>query len=752
MSSLYEFGPFRLEPDEERLLREGAPVSLTPKVFDTLVTLVRRAGTLVDKDALMREVWPDAHVEDANITVNISTLRKALGDGVDGQRYIETVPKRGYRFVSPVRVLEAPTRVPERAPSAAGSPVVDPIAPTLPALISAGPGPTDSPTIGEMASRPQASIASPLEEALATPVPRRRFWKVLAGVVPGAGIAVALGALALSRSSAKRGGFAWERMATQGKLRLLLPAETGAQSAALSPAGHMLAYVADDGRGRTDLFVAQVTGGGQLRLTNDDAREAQPAFSPDGRSIAFTRRQPPSPTPEICIVPALGGRAPRAVINGVDPAWSPQGTRLVFVGQARTDGPQALFTCNLDGGDTQQLLAADGGYPFLRHPAWSPDGRTIAIVRGPGGVAGEIWLVPADGGTPERFTEKSTHTWCDWPRFTADGTAIVHTSSRGGATNLWVQQVAQRVPIRLTTGPGPDEVPSVSREGAVVFVNSRGRNELFVHDVGAGTTRTLLTHTPYLWAPVFSPDGRDITFARGEVDGSWHIWTVPTAGGTPRQLTSGSDSEIYPRYTRDGASILFQTRGAPGRIWTMPRNGGTPAALTKGDREDGYADPSPDGTQIAFARADGEEHVYLMPMAGGEARRLVDRPSTVPHWSPDGTLIAFSPGRGYNRGIFVVGADGSGERRLTERGGWPAWWPDGRRLTYIMIDADGSQQLWTVPLAGGMPTLMSSLPFPGSSNCPFDIGRDGRSLVSTRVVRMSHEIWLLEPPPPTGGD
>jgi Tol biopolymer transport system component len=287
----------------------------------------------------------------------------------------------------------------------------------------------------------------------------------------------------------------------------------------------------------------------------------------------------------------------------------------------------------------------------------------------------------------------------------------------------------------------------VSREGQVVFVNSRGRNELILHDVTANATRTILTHTPYLWAPVLSPDGRDITFTRGEVDGAWHIWTVPVGGGTARQLTSSSESEIYPRYTRDGAAVVYQTRGTPGRIWMVARNGGTPKALTAGDHEDGYGDPSPDGQQLAFARAEGEEHVYLMPLGGGQARRFVDRPSTTPKWSPDGQHIVFSPGRSYDRGIFIVGRDGTGERRLTERGGWPAWWPDGTRVSYIVLDADGSQQIWTVPVSGGQPTWLESLPFPGSSNCPFDVGGDGRSIVSTRVVRMSHEIWLLEPPP-----
>jgi DNA-binding winged helix-turn-helix (wHTH) protein/TolB-like protein len=99
----YVFGLFRLNPSERTLLIEGEQVSLTPKAFEILTVLVRNSGHLVGKDELMREVWPDAFVEEANITQHISMLRKALGDGTDDHRYIETVPRQGYRFMGGVR-------------------------------------------------------------------------------------------------------------------------------------------------------------------------------------------------------------------------------------------------------------------------------------------------------------------------------------------------------------------------------------------------------------------------------------------------------------------------------------------------------------------------------------------------------------------------------------------------------------------------------------------------------------------------
>jgi len=97
---LYEFDRYRLDPADHSLLCDGKPVSLTPKSFEILVILIQNSGRLLTKDELMKRVWPDSFVEEANLTVNISALRKALGETSDNQQFIETVPKLGYRFVA----------------------------------------------------------------------------------------------------------------------------------------------------------------------------------------------------------------------------------------------------------------------------------------------------------------------------------------------------------------------------------------------------------------------------------------------------------------------------------------------------------------------------------------------------------------------------------------------------------------------------------------------------------------------------
>src|SRR4026209_1399516 len=120
----YEFGRFRLNVAERILLRDGEVVPLTPKVFDILLTLVENRGQVVSKEGLMKRVWPDTFVEQGNLTQNISLLRKALGESPGGVQFIETVPRRGYRFVADINEawdgghLNGPAETPAVAPIA----------------------------------------------------------------------------------------------------------------------------------------------------------------------------------------------------------------------------------------------------------------------------------------------------------------------------------------------------------------------------------------------------------------------------------------------------------------------------------------------------------------------------------------------------------------------------------------------------------------------------------------------------------
>src|SRR5580704_2151570 len=346
-------------------------------------------------------------------------------------------------------------------------------------------------------------------------------------------LAVAVVALLVFGRLGKRGG----GPQVGGKLRLFLSSEDNLGGPALSPDGKMVAYVRES-NGRQDLYVSRVAGGEHVRLTNDDSRKDGPQFSPDGERLTFVRYAANAAQPEICVVPALGGGIVPLLPDAQYPAWSPDGNSLAFI--LRKPGEhEALAVSGTDGSNVRTILKGDDVYPFLSTPSWSPDGMTLTVSRSRGGMNRDIWIVPAHGGDATRLTKDAAGVVSDWPVFAPDGRGVVHRSNRGGASNLWLQPLESESPVQLTTGPGPDTSPSISREGTIAFLNSRTRNSLLVYSFADGTSKTLLTEASRVWAPAFSPDGKEIAYSRDEPDGSWHLWIVPASGGLPRQITSG---------------------------------------------------------------------------------------------------------------------------------------------------------------------------------------------------------------------
>jgi serine/threonine-protein kinase len=560
------------------------------------------------------------------------------------------------------------------------------------------------------------------------------------------GIAVMLVALALGAAAAlallRRPAADPTRGAT-GRLSLVLSATGRAFDPVISPDGKMIAYVADEG-GAPDLLVRRVSGGQPVWLTNDPALEAHPAFSPDGERIAYTRRDSTGAAPGIWTIPTLGGVAVPVLADARMPAWSPGGAEIAAV-ERQPGEPERLVAVRPDGGGRRVLLHNEAPYLSLLTPAWAPDGSHLAIVRSTGGVAGEIWLVPADGGGPSRrLARDPPGVWSHHPAFTPDGLALVYSSNRSGATNLW-RAPLDGAPSPLTSGAGPDDSPTVALTGAVLFHNSRWRNELFVQELESGARRTLVTHSPFLWAPDFAPDGRELAYSRAEVDGSWHIWVVPVAGGEARQLTMGSSPQIYGRFTADGATLSYFTWSEPPtRMFRVPRGGGPPTPLTPEGEDAAYGEISPDGRRLAYVRVEGgTSRIYVADLEAGAARPLADAPSTLPRWSPDGSRIAYVRDRGYDSGVFLVNADGSDATRLTATGGWPVWWPDGSRIGFIVLGPGGNQALHVVPAEGGTPSALPGVAF-HSTNAPFDVSPDGRLIASSDAIHLSDEIWLLE--------
>ena len=530
-----------------------------------------------------------------------------------------------------------------------------------------------------------------------------------------------------------------------GKLRQLLATERNILGPGLSPDGKMLAYVEQEPN-EDDLYVTRVAGGERMQLTHDISRKGEPMFSPDGEKIAFARKTPAEGMEEICTIATLGGEVTTVAQNGSMPAWSPDGSHLTFV-RRKAGEPETLVIAALDGSDSRTILAGDVVYPFLGRPAWSPDGNKIAVARSRGGMAREIWLVPLNGGRATALTHDEGGVSSDTPVFSADGKGVVFRSNRGGALNIWYEELSGRGAVQLTTGAGPDSSPSVARDGTVAFLNSRTSSVLLLYDLDSGQSKTILSDRGILWAPSFSPDGKQLAYSRGEPDGAWHLWTMATTGGPARQLTSGKVPEIYARYAPDGQEVYYSTWGPEplsiGRV--SPRGGPTHVLEPKTKTSDSYADVSADGKWLVFVRTESQKsHLYIKATdGGGEARRVGTTEGTVPRWSPDGKWILFSPNRGFSDGAFVVHPDGSGLKRVAEHGGWPVWWPSGEKIGLQTIGAEGNAEFTVITLATGVSRVLPGLRFSGI-NYPFDVSRDGKWLVTTNTVDEEDEIWLLE--------
>jgi Tol biopolymer transport system component len=581
-------------------------------------------------------------------------------------------------------------------------------------------------------------IVAPTVEASRAGWPRLR-WLALA-------IGLGLGAAALAAwlTSGARPAEP-DRARAARRLTRVFSSEDRTFDPAISPDGRMLSFIAEGPPGQLDLYASRVSGGARIRLTEDRAREQSPRFSPDGERIAFTVVDVGQGSPSIRILPTLGGTQLAIIPDAAEAAWSPDGRRLAYVRASGDRQGSELTVSGTDGSDARVILPADPGYPFLRNPAWAPDGQTIAVVRGTGGIAGEIWLVPSGGGTPRPAIKELQAVFSDWPTFTGDGRGLVHASNRGGATNIWRLPLSGEAPVQLTTGSGPDESPSVALNGTLAYVNSRWRNTLELHDLRRGSSRTLLTHSPFLWAPAVSPDGNGIAFSRSDVDGAWHVWSMAPEGGAVHQVTSGDAGEVYPRYAPDGATILFHTWNAPRRLGRVPRSGGAVTWLSFGAEAETFADLSPDGKLVAFVRSDPDaERIYVAPLAGGTARPLTKSRGTLPRWSPDGSTIAFASDRRYEGGIYTVRADGSGERRLTPEGGWPVWWPDGTQIGYLAVGPDGNAEIRVVSVRDGAIRTLDGVRLQGL-NHPFAVFPDGHRIVVGNAVHDLDEVWVLEP-------
>ncbi len=618
----FALGPWTVDPARRALVGpDGSEERLEPKVMEVFLVLAARAPEVVSREALQEAVWGTEHVSEDLPRRAVYALRKALGDDPRSPRYIETIPRAGYRLVAAVGTVA-----------------------------------------GSNGYEPHAIRRS------------GRRWGRLA-TRASLGVAVAALALGLLRGAAHRAESPWTLSP--------LTARPGLEyEPALSPDGSRVAYLSASGleAGATlDLRVQVVGAEASLRLNREPADWEHPiespAWSPDGTALAFRRWRSDGGW-AIYRVSSLGGAERRLAdlgrveTSGLD--WSPDGRWLTLGLPAGEGGPLAIHRIGIDGRERRRLTDPP---PTVRGdvlPAVSPDGASIAFVRNVAGEASELRVVPAVGG-PSRslLPERRKIADVDW---SADGRRLIVSIHDGGRHRLWSVDAASgelrpmpelgddtrwvtvarrpgRTGDRIVLGrarwefrvrrydlasgeatvlPGPsstfyDEAFDVSPDGArVTHVSTRsGGPEVWVSVLAAerpapaaATASTQLT--AFGGAPVGSPrwlaDGHTIVF-HSERGGRFDLWTVADDGAPPRRLTGPPGDHREPSVSRDGQAVYFASdRSGDWQVWRMPSGGGPAAQVT---RRGGYrAGESPDGRWLYHTRWD-EPGLWRRPLRQG---------------------------------------------------------------------------------------------------------------------------------------
>jgi len=650
----FRFGPFELDTQCGQLRKDGVGLKLQGQPVQILEILLEKPGQLVTREELRERLWSsDTFVDfDHSLNTAIKKLRQALGGEADTPRYIETLPKRGYRFIGEVAAEENP-QARSAIDQPAGEDIVSKVTTTL----------VDAVLDAEANAKRRA---------------RRNLWLVTSSVALVAIAAAAayfvvkpepmpriVGSHVLTKTGKPKGNDVYRPLIDRGSIYFFeerpsgwivldLPAEGGDVSQGPSVNGYLqdisrdgsqlLSNMYDSKRKQCDVWTQSLPAG-VPRLIVKDA--CGPIWSADGQRVFFTRNN----GTEICRANADGTGVERVATFPGDIGQlhlSPDGARIRFSGERPAF---TLWEIGTDGRNLHRLL---DGRKDVWGGSWSPDGKHYFF---------RTW----DG---ER--------WSLW------------TVSEA---NHWWKKSADRQPQPLTFGPMSFGVPASSNDGRQLYaVGKEPHGELSVYDSKAGK------FVPYL-------GGQSICYVDFSHDGQWiayvtypegTLWRSRIDGSERRQLTVPPLGVMNPRWSHDGKLIAFTDLSngdrrqmsleyGPRRIYVVSADGGAPELLLAGRFEDPTW--SPDGRSIAYAyRTTSPTH------AGSEVRILdlqTQKSITVagsqgmwsPRWSPDGTYLAALLRWPPKKLMLFNFARGSWEELASgEQFGWHSWSRDSKYL------------------------------------------------------------------------
>jgi Tol biopolymer transport system component/DNA-binding winged helix-turn-helix (wHTH) protein len=693
------FEPFELDPEAQRLRRRGVTLKLHPKQFVVLQMLAERAGEIVSRQEIQQRVWGnDTFVDfDRGINFCINQIRAALGDDADRPRYIETIPRRGYRFIANI------DREEKVEPGVLGSSI-----------------PTTPPS--------QANESDKLRAPQSAPFLTKR--KILTGsLVLLAAIVIVLIVLRPWHSKTRSEQANQISRGVRTFPLMTFPGEFF--GVALSPDASQAAFTWDGPDfGKWNIYVQRIGGDRPLQITHTQGGMiAWVDWSPDGSLLVFGRCGDDNHG-SLYTIPAQGG-AEHKVTDvvctwGVTGAvWAPDGQSLLLSDDCVEGGPLGIAVFTFATEKKRCLAEPDPNTGEFYSPMASPDGKNVAFVRDRTDRVSDMFVVPFEGGTPRRLTSEGRrigqYVWAP------DGKSIIFTSDREGVggRRIWkvsikggpIEPENDALLAKIDPGPQPRSALSRNRRRMVYLDDHADDNSTWRVRLGSAggkvqSLKRVLQSRDEMDGPQLAPDGTRLVFTSW-LSGAENIWTSDSDGRNPIQLTSFSGELVgTPRWSPDGRWLVFDRRpGDHAQIFMIDAEGRNMHSLTKGENE-----------------------------------------SEVPIWSRNGKAIYFASNRTGRFELWKQDIASGVASQITQHGGFSgAESYDGRYLYYVKYFCSG---IWRMPIYGGEEERITNPPEPfylrywdisESGIYFYDIAAMPRPAIKFYDFKTRQTITVLEP-------
>lgn len=696
------FGPFELDVRSGELQHNGRKMLLNEQPLQVLLALLERPGELVSRERLVQRLWPDGTFVDYERGLNkaVNKLRDVLRDSADSPRFVETIPRRGYRFIAHLEPSNPPIPVgpvpkPPQVPTGEGKPYRFAVAALLGALlllIAVGFG------VYEL-STPHGSPLN-LQNMRITRLTENGKADDVAISPDGRYVVYVL--------SEEQKQSLWVRqVAAESAVQILPPDSAPLSGLSFSPDGNYIYFQRSDGGtfNFASLYQMPVLGATPRLLIQDI--DTPIAFSPNGQRAAFIRGNP-AKGESYLVTADNNGRNEKVLATEnnlhsfalanfptyfgfVGPAWSPDGKTIVAsVSEGIRDGVFSVLAVSVSDGKVQKIYSSKS---FIGRLRWLPNGDGLLMVLADPvtGLSGQIWYLPYPHGTAQRLTNDLTNYNLCCLDLTTNANTIA-TLENNYVADLWLAPAGATDKVRQITSNAAIVDASWLTDDKIVVQNIKG--DLLTVDRD-GANHILLTPDAHnVRAIAACGDGRHIVFEF--LRSTEHVWMMEADGSNSTQLTSGN-GESLPDCSPDGKWVVYQSldKSATFTAWRVAMDGSTPVQLT---RQFTYGPRiSPDGRLIVYTGPPNDERETMVVVESASGQRMYswDIPAGIDdaHWAPDGQAVDYAIMRDAASNLWRQPLTGGPAKQITDfksghifRFGWSR---DGNQLLLVRGDISG---------------------------------------------------------------